>query len=83
MKIIKPAPSAENWNIKVYCTGFGQEVKGCGAKLKVYREDLRYTPGDKDVEAEVTMKCIGCGAVTTIGMEYYPPNHKRLKRITK
>ena len=83
MKIIKPAPSPENWNVKVYCTGFGHGNKGCGARLKVYREDLKFNPGDKFMDPAVTLKCIGCGELTDLGMEFYPPNYKRLKRIAK
>jgi hypothetical protein len=83
MKIIKPAPSAENWNVKVYCTGFGHDSNGCGARLKVFREDLKFNPGDKAEDPAVTLKCIGCGELTDLGMEFYPPNHKRLKRLKK
>ena len=73
----------ENWCIKVLCTGWGHQDNGCGARLKVFREDLKFNPGDKNVDPAVTLKCIGCGELTNIGMEYYPVNHKRLKRIKR
>lgn len=88
MKIIKPAPNGENWSVEVYCTGYGNDHSGCGALLEVLREDLRYypgVPGDSwgSKDPAVTMKCVCCGALTDLGTEFYPPNHKRLKRYTK
>jgi len=87
MKIIKPAPCNENWSVELYCTGFGNNHTGCGALLEVNREDLRYYPGSHSdskvhIDPAVTMKCISCSALTDIGVQHYPPNHKRLKRYT-
>lgn len=81
MKVLRPAPTQENWSIKQYCTGWRNGGEGCGARLKVYREDLTYQPPDKDSwDGSVTFKCICCGKLTDIGLEYYPENYKNLKR---
>lgn len=79
MKILRHPPAEENWSVKVYCTGFGHGDNGCGARLKVYREDLRYNPMSEDFEGAVTFKCLCCGELTDIGIQFYPPNHKELK----
>lgn len=83
MKIIQHPPAEENWSIKVFCTGFGHSNKGCGAKLKVYREDLRYRPQVNGTEAAVTFKCICCGKLNDIGIQDYPPEYKNLKPYKK
>lgn len=79
MKVLTQPPTEENWSIKYFCNGFGHGDVGCGAKLKIYREDLRYRPPAEDQEQAVTFKCIACGQLTDIGWEYFPPNHKELK----
>lgn len=78
MKILRQPPTVENWFIKAYCTGFGHSGTGCGARLKVYREDLRYNPEAWDGDGAVTFKCMCCGNLTDIGIEFYPENHKDL-----
>jgi len=83
MKILRHPPALENWYVKLYCTNNGHGAKGCGAKLKIYRNDLRFSPplgtGDVDDVGAVTFKCICCGVLTDIGMQDYPENHKKLK----
>jgi hypothetical protein len=83
MKILRQPPTVENWAIKVYCTGFNHSEEGCGAKLKVYREDLRYNPEGWDGDGSVTFKCMCCGKLTDIGIENYPERHKELKPYKK
>lgn len=80
MKVLQKPIVEKHWSIKVYCTGFGHDQEGCGARLKVYREDLRRDPGEPGVrEPVVTFKCICCGALTDIGIEHYPENYRELK----
>lgn len=79
MKVLQHPPTEENWSVKIHCTGFGHGDEGCGAKLKVYREDLRYMPFTEDSEQAVTFKCICCGQLTNLGMQDYPPHYKDLK----
>jgi hypothetical protein len=83
MKILRHPPAEENWSIKQYCTGFGHGKNGCGARLKVDREDLRYRPFTKEHEGAVTFKCVCCGELNDIGIMYYPPHHKDLKPYKK
>lgn len=77
MKVLRQPPTAESWSIKVYCTRYGHSLNGCGARLKVYREDLRQNKVGTDVM--VTFKCICCGQLTNIGFDFYPPNYHDLK----
>jgi len=79
MKVLQHPPTEENWSVKVYCTGFGHGEEGCNARLKVYREDLRYMPFTDDKEQAVTFKCICCGQLTDLGEMYYPLHYKDLK----
>ncbi len=83
MKVLQHPPSEENWFIKAYCTGFGHGERGCSARLKIFREDLRYKPASEDEVSRVTFKCICCGILTDIGMQDYPPHHKDLKPYKK
>lgn len=83
MKVLQHPPTEENWSVKVYCTGWGHNDNGCGARLKVYREDLRYKPFTEDAEQAVTFKCLCCGKLTDIGWENFPPHHKDLKPYKK
>jgi len=79
MKVLQRPLSDENWATKVYCTGFGHKETGCRARLKVFREDLRQGPVTAGGVRPVSFKCICCGALTAIGLESYPPDHKKLK----
>ncbi len=79
MKVLRWPPTVENWSTKQYCTGFRHTEEGCGARLKVYREDLRCRPATLEKEGSVTFKCINCGKLTDIGMMYYPVSYKELK----
>lgn len=83
MKVLRPPPTEENWFIKIYCTGWGHTDKGCGARLKVYRDDLRYKPTSETNEQAVTFKCMCCGALNDIGWSLYPPRHKELRPYKK
>lgn len=80
MKVLQHPPSEENWSVKVRCSGWGHQSNGCGAKLKVFREDLRFAPATPEKElGSVTFKCICCGQLTDLGMEQWPVHHKDLK----
>lgn len=80
MKVLQHPPTPENWSVKAYCSGWGHTDDGCGAKLKVFREDLRYAPPTEDKEVgAVTFKCICCGKLTDLGMGHWPERYKTLK----
>lgn len=78
MKVLRYPPSCETWSLKTYCNGWGHGNKGCGARLKVFREDLRYKPSDDGDIGQVTFKCVCCGTLTDIGMNDWPSKHKAL-----
>jgi len=80
MKVIQYPPSDENWSVKMTCSGWGHNDDGCGARLKVYREDLRYTEPTPEKEiGAVTFRCMCCGALTDVGLDKRPERVKELR----
>ena len=80
MKVLQHPPALEDWFVKTRCNGWGHSDSGCGSKLKVYRADLRYEPPSETKEiGAVTYKCLCCGRLNDIGMDFWPEDYKSLK----
>lgn len=58
----------------VECTGKGNSGNGCGAKLGVNREDMRYFAGGgwADRDAAVVIRCPDCGSITDLKRSQWP-----------
>jgi hypothetical protein len=80
MKVLRRAPEDQVWSKKVICTGWGHTNQGCGAKLKVYQEDLqRELPTAQKDTGAVTYTCVCCAARNDIGVSFWPADYKSLK----
>lgn len=73
-------PSEET--VDVVCTGNGNGNKGCGAKLRFEREELRYYPETEKmfsyVSAAVVAKCPICGETTDLEKKKWPKSPETL-----
>jgi hypothetical protein len=77
----------KNWKLDHDCTGSGNGGKGCGSRLRVSRDDLRYWPGvDSDSwgqsDPAVGFKCPVCGSVTDLDKSQWPVRHQALTPFT-
>jgi hypothetical protein len=65
MKVLKAGRSQKGWAKEKECTGSGNGLGGCGAKLLVEEADI-YETGFRGDEGELfrTFKCPECGVET-------------------
>ena len=68
MKVVKKGRSQNGWAKEFTCTGRGNGDGGCGAKLRVERDDLFRTESHAGWETDsyVTFECAACGVLTDI-----------------
>jgi len=74
MKILAAGRSQNGWAVEVSCTGSGNGLGGCNAKLLVEHSDLFQTQrcARDEVDLFATFKCVSCGVFTDI--QNYPHN---------
>ena len=73
MKVLEKGRPQKGWAIETTCTGSGNGMGGCGAKLLVEQDDLYYTHSshyDGSNETYITFRCPECGVETDL------PTHK-------
>lgn len=81
MKILSPGTNKE-WSRECECTGIGNGVGGCGARLLVEADDLYRTSflyRDGSVDTCITFCCPQCGTQTDIDKSYVPTHVKPFK----
>ena len=68
MKVLKKGREQKGWSVEVTCTGEGNGLGGCGAKLLVEEADLYQTTRccRDEVDYFVTFRCIECRVETDI-----------------
>lgn len=74
IKKIKP-----KWSMEVRCTGAGNGLTGCGAKLEVEEDDLYITESEHywgETDYFYTFRCPLCNEETDISSNYIPDSVK-------
>jgi hypothetical protein len=68
MKVIEAGRPQRGWAREEYCTGYGNQGGGCGAKLLVEQGDLYKTQSHcrDETETFITFQCMACGVQTDI-----------------
>lgn len=68
MKVIEKGSGQEGWSTRASCTGSGNGLGGCGAKLLVEQSDLYVTTSHARDETTTyaTFRCCECGVETDI-----------------
>lgn len=68
MKVIAKGTGQKGWAKEYECTGKGNGLGGCGAKLLVEKADLFCTVSTAlhETDYHVTFKCVECGVLTDI-----------------
>jgi hypothetical protein len=72
MEVIKKG-NPKGWEKEVTCTGKGNHNDGCGAVLKVCKDDLfisETSSYDGSGESYITIRCCECGVWTDLGSPY-------------
>lgn len=70
-----------NWTAQTVCTGAGHRQIGCGALLEITMQDIAEDlittshQGDLDSEFVKSIRCIKCGAVTSLPKNIQLPPH--------
>ena len=69
MKVLKTGDGRTGWSTKADCTGAGNGIGGCGAKLLVEQADLFTTAScaRDETTTYVTFMCCECGVETDVG----------------
>ncbi len=73
MKVIEKGTGQKGWAQNHVCSGMGNGMGGCGAKLLVEQGDLFKTGGDED--SLITFECVECGVLTNL--REFPEHLKR------
>lgn len=82
----------KEWSTVVECTGEGNNASGCGSKLRITKDDIRYYGGKSGDPAtdgtffyapeEAVIRCPVCGILTDLDSEVRPIDFKKLKPFT-
>ena len=76
MKVLKKVRPQQGWAQKSVCTGHGNGMGGCGAKLLIEQGDLFITTSSArdEVDSHITYRCPECGVNTDIDFDLVPGN---------
>lgn len=68
MKVLRAGRSQKGWSAEKSCTGEGNGLGGCGAKLLVEEADLFTTTSSArdEVTYYVSFCCMACGVITDL-----------------
>ena len=80
------------WSLEVTCTGAGNNATGCGSRLEITKDDIRYYAGKSgrpDVDGtffyapeEAVIRCPVCGTLTDLSKEQRPADFRQCKPFT-
>jgi len=68
MKVLEKGTGQRGWATEATCTGSGNGMGGCGAKLLVEQGDLfkTYNHVYNETTTYITFRCVSCGVLTDL-----------------